>query len=44
MKILKKIDFSEIRLKILVGFWQTRLNFWTAIQDPSGLIQIVKYI
>ena len=33
MKILKKIDFSEIRLKILVGFWQTRPNFWTAIQD-----------
>ena len=33
MKILKKIDFSEIRLKILVGFWQTRPNFQTAIQD-----------
>ena len=33
MKILKKIDFSEIRLKIIVGFWQTRPNFWTTIQD-----------
>ena len=32
-KILKKIDFSEIRLKNLVGFWRTRPNFWTAIQD-----------
>ena len=32
MKILKKIDFSKICLKILVGFWQTRPNFWTAIQ------------
>ena len=32
-KILKKIDFSEIRLKNLVGFWQTRPIFWTAIQD-----------
>ena len=31
-KILKKIDFSEIRLKNLVGFWQTRPNLWTAIQ------------
>ena len=33
IKILKKIDFSEIRLKNLVGFLQTRPNFWTAIQD-----------
>ena len=33
IKILKKIDFSEIRLKNLVGFWQTRPNFWPAIQD-----------
>ena len=33
MQILKKVDFSKIRLKILVGFWQTRPNFWTAIQD-----------
>ena len=33
IKILKKIDFSEIRLKNLVGFWQTRPDFWTAIQD-----------
>ena len=33
IKILKKIDFSEIRLKNLVGFWQTRPSFWTAIQD-----------
>ena len=33
MKILKKINFSEIRLKIIVGFWQTWPNFWTAIQD-----------
>ena len=32
-KILKKIDFSEIRLKNLVGFRQTRPIFWTAIQD-----------
>ena len=32
-KILKKFDFSEIRLKNLVGFLQTRPNFWTAIQD-----------
>ena len=32
-KILKKNDFSEIRLKNLVGFWQTRPSFWTAIQD-----------
>ena len=32
-KILKKIDFSEIRLKNLVGFLQTRPNFWTTIQD-----------
>ena len=33
VKMLKKIDFSEIRLKNLVGFWQTRPNFWTAIED-----------
>ena len=33
IKILKKINFSEIRLKNLVGFWQTRPIFWTAIQD-----------
>ena len=33
IKILKKIDFSEIRLKNLVGFWRTRPNFWTAIQS-----------
>ena len=33
IKILKKIDFSEIRLKNLVGFRQTRPIFWTAIQD-----------
>ena len=33
MKILKNIDFSEIRLKILVGLWQTRPNFRTTIQD-----------
>ena len=32
-KILKKIDFSEIRLKNLVGFLRTRPDFWTAIQD-----------
>ena len=32
-KILKKIDFSEIRLKNLVGFRQTRPIFWTTIQD-----------
>ena len=33
VKILKKINFSEIGLKNLLGFWQTRPNFWTAIQD-----------
>ena len=33
MKILKKIDFSEIRLKNLIGFWRTRANFWTVGQD-----------
>ena len=33
IKILKKNDFSEIRLKNLVGFWQTRPIFWTAIPD-----------
>ena len=33
IKILKKIDFSEIRLKIPVGFCQTRPNFRAAIQD-----------
>ena len=32
-KILKKFDFSEIRLKNLVGFLQTRPIFWTTIQD-----------
>ena len=32
-KILKKIDFSEIRLKNLVAFWQTWANFWTVGQD-----------
>ena len=32
-KILKKIHFSEIRLKNLVGFWQTRADFWAVIQD-----------
>ena len=36
-KILKKFDFSEIRLKNLVGFWQTQANFWTAIQDMLKL-------
>ena len=33
VKILKKIDFSEIRLKNLVGFRQTRVDFWAVIQD-----------
>ena len=33
INILKKIDFSEIRLKNLVGFWQTRADFWAVIQD-----------
>ena len=33
MKILKKIDFSEIRLKNVVGFRQTRADFWAVIQD-----------
>ena len=37
-KILKKIDFSEIRLKNLVGFWQTRSNFWTGFQDMLKMI------
>ena len=32
-KILRQIDFSEICLKNLVGFWQTRPDFWAAIQD-----------
>ena len=32
-KVLKKIHFSEIRLKNLVGFWQTRADFWAVIQD-----------
>ena len=32
-KFWKKIAFSEIGLKILVGFWQNRPNFRTAIQD-----------
>ena len=32
-KILKKIDFSEIRLKNLVGFRRTWPIFWRAIQD-----------
>ena len=27
-KVLKKIHFSEIRLKNLVGFWQTQADFW----------------
>mgnify|MGYP005711595745 CR=1 FL=1 len=30
---LKKIYFSEIRLKNLVGFWQSRPIFRTVIQD-----------
>ena len=33
MKIMKKIDFSKICHKILVGFCQTPPSFWTAIQD-----------
>ena len=33
IKILIKINFSEIRLKNLVGFWQTQANFLTVIQD-----------
>ena len=32
-KFLKNKDFSEIRLKNLVGFWRTRPSFWAAIQD-----------
>ena len=32
-KVLKKIHFSEIRLKNLVGFRQTRADFWAVIQD-----------
>ena len=32
-KILKKIHFSEIRLKNLVGFLRTRANFWAVIED-----------
>ena len=27
------MDFSEIRLKNLVGFWQTRADFSAGIQD-----------
>ena len=33
IKTLKKIDFSEIRLKNLVGFRQTQADFWAVIQD-----------
>ena len=33
IKILKKNYFSEIRHKNLVGFWQTRADFWAVIQD-----------
>ena len=33
IKILKKIDFSEIRYKNLVGFRRTRADFWAVIQD-----------
>ena len=32
-RILKKNDFSEICLKNLVGFRQTRADFWAVIQD-----------
>ena len=32
-KILKKIDFSEIHLKNLVGFWRTQADFWAVIED-----------
>ena len=32
-KVLKKIHFSEIRLKNLVGFRQTRADFWAVIKD-----------
>ena len=32
-KTLKKIDFSEIPLKNLVGFQQTRADFWSVIQN-----------
>ena len=27
------MDFSEIRLKNLLGFWQTQADFWAVIQD-----------
>ena len=40
IKILKKIDFSEIHLKNLVGFWQTRPDFWTAIQDMLKMTKL----
>ena len=33
IKVLKKIQFSEVRLKNLVGFRQTRADFWAVIQD-----------
>ena len=33
IKLLKKIHFSEIRLKNLIGLWQTWANFWAVIQD-----------
>ena len=32
-KVLKKIHFSKIRLKNLVGFWRTRADFWAFIRD-----------
>ena len=32
-KVLKKIHFSEIRLRNLVVFWGTRTDFWVVIQD-----------
>ena len=28
-----KIDFSEICFRNFVGFWRTRANFWTVIED-----------
>ena len=32
-KVFKKIPFSEIRLKNLVGFRQTWDDFWAVIED-----------
>ena len=37
IKMLKKIDFSKIRLKIFEGFGQTQSIFQTVIQDMQKM-------